>query len=240
MFGATLAGFGWRRSRYSTMRFVRVPPRPWWWRLRHPFAPPRPPPLPADFQPPPLPPWFGPPESELGEATHLREVLAADEGVAIALVSCVAFSTGFEFGIAVRAKEQIDPHEIGFGPPPPHGPRPSGRELVIGLEYADGRNATVNNHPGGQVMAFYANAGEGREPELPVGPILMPRGGGGGGRRWDFHYWVWPLPPEGRLTFTCEWPARGMVLTAHDVDATEIRRAGNSSVKLWDAGNEQL
>src|SRR6202049_1769152 len=108
MFGATLAGFGWRTSRYSTMRLVRVPPRPWWWRLRHPFAPPMSPPLPADFKPPPVPPWFGAPESELGEALPLRGVLASDVGVAVALVSCVAFSTGFEFGIAVRSKADID------------------------------------------------------------------------------------------------------------------------------------
>src|ERR1700680_3772862 len=100
MVGATLAGFGWRRSRYSTLRLVRVPPRPWWWRLRHPFSPPMPPPLPADFKPPPMPPWFGAPESELGEALPLRAVLASDVGVAVALVSCVVFSTGFGFGIA--------------------------------------------------------------------------------------------------------------------------------------------
>jgi hypothetical protein len=195
-----------------------------------------PPPLPADFKPPPLPPWFGAPESELGEALPLRAVLASDEGVAVALVSCVAYSTGFEFAIAVRSKDDIDAHDVGFGPPPPHGPPPTGRELVIGLEFADGRKATAHNHPSGQVMSFYAGAREGREPEVPVGPILMPRGGGGGGRNWDFRYWVWPLPPEGALLFTCEWPARRIVKTAYEVDAAEIRRAGGASKKLWNDG----
>lgn len=193
-----------------------------------------PPPLPADSRPSPPPPWLWPPESELGEALLLRTVLASDQGVAVGLVSCVAFSTGFEFGIAVRAKEDIDAHEIGFGPPPPHGPPPTGRELVIGLEFADGRKATAAHHPGAQVMAYFVGAGEGREPELPAGPILMPRGGGGGGRNWDFRYWVWPLPPEGKLTFTCAWPARGLATTAHEVDASLIRRAGGASKKLWD------
>jgi hypothetical protein len=236
MFGATLAAFGWRRSRYSTMRMVRVPPRPWWWRLRHPFAPPRSPPLPADFKPPPVPPWFGPPQSELGEAVQLRAVLASDEGVAVALVSCVAFSSGFEFEIAVRSKADLDSREMGFGPPPPHGAPPTGRELEIGLEFADGRKATAHNHPTSQVMSFYVAAAEGREPEVPAGPLLMPRGGGGGGRRWDFRYWVWPLPPEGNLAFTCEWPARGLAKTAYGVDAAVIRRAGGASKKLWNDG----
>jgi hypothetical protein len=195
-----------------------------------------PPPLRADFKPPPVPPWFGAPESELGEALPLRAVLASDVGVAVALVSCVAFSTGFEFGIAVRSKADIDSHEMGFGPPPPHGPPPTGRELVIGLEFADGRKATAHNHPSAQVMSFYAGAREGREPELPVGPILMPRGGGGGGRNWDFRYWVWPLPPEGTLAFTCEWPGRGLSKSRYEVDAAEIRRAGGASKRLWNDG----
>jgi hypothetical protein len=122
---------------------------------------------------------------------------------------------------------------MGFGPPSHYGmQRPEG-QLVIGVEFADRRMAIADNHPGLQFMGYWEAVREGREPELPEGPILAPRGGGGGGRRWDFHYWVWPLPPEGRLAFTCEWPARELALTSHDVDATEIRRAGNASTKLW-------
>jgi hypothetical protein len=142
LFGATMAGFGWNRNRYARLAYVRIPPLPWWWRLRHPFRSPPEAQPPTDFRPRPPPPWLWPPESELGEAVPLRVVLASDQRVAVALVSCVAFSTGFEFAIAVRAKEGIDSREMGFGPPPPHGPPPTGRDLVIGLEFADGRKAT--------------------------------------------------------------------------------------------------
>ncbi len=38
----------------------------------------------------------------------------------------------------------------------------------------------------------------------------MQDGGGGGGRRYDMGYWVWPLPPPGPVTFVCEWPAYGI------------------------------
>jgi hypothetical protein len=53
--------------------------------------------------------------------------------------------------------------------------------------------------------------------------------GGGGGKRWDFHYWVRRLPPEGNLTLACEWPARGMSLTKHELDrfAARASRAQN-------------
>jgi hypothetical protein len=77
---------------------------------------------------------------------------------------------------------------------------------------------------------------EGREPLPSDGPLLMPRGGGGGGKRYDFSYSVWPLPPEGKLTFLCEWRARGLGPTSHETDATAIRRAGASSKNIWSNG----
>ena len=52
--------------------------------------------------------------------------------------------------------------------------------------------------------------GRPREPSPSDGPLLMLRGGGGGGKRYNFTYWVWPLPPEGKLTFLCEWRTRGL------------------------------
>src|SRR5438093_1255431 len=39
-------------------------------------------------------------------------------------------------------------------------------------------------------------------------PIIGQQGGGGGGHPWDFHYFIWPLPPDGQVTITCKWPAR--------------------------------
>jgi hypothetical protein len=233
LFGATLAGFGWTGYR-PVMQLRPYPPPPWWRQIWHAFRPPPAPLLPPDFKPPPPPPWFGPPESELGVAVPLRAVLVSEPAFAIALVNCVAFSTGFEFGIAVRSREEIDHRIMGFGPPAPYGPqRPEG-QLMIGVEFAGGRKATSDYNPGAQLMAYWAGVREGREQELPEGPILSPRSGGGGGRRFDFHYWVWPLPPEGKLTFTCEWPARKVALTTYEVDAEQVRRAGSGSSKLWD------
>jgi hypothetical protein len=175
-----------------------------------------------------------PPASELGIAVPLREILASDSGVVIALIDCVAFSTGFEFGIAVRSKEDIDSQQLGFGFPHPGGGEQWEKQLQIGIQFADGSTAVTGGHPGPEFMAQWKMYAEGREPGSSDGPILAPRSGGGGDKRWDFRYWVWPLPPEGNLTFTCEWSARKLGPTTHDVDATEIRRAGNASTRLWD------
>ncbi len=229
LWGATLAGFGWRRR--STFRMVSYSSEPPLRRLWHVFKPAPPPPQMVRPGPPP---WLQPSESELGVAVPLREVLASDTGVVIALIDCVAFSTGFEFAIAVRTKEEIDSHQMGFGIPPASGADESDKQLQIGIQFADGGTAVTGGHPGPEFMAQWKMYAEGREPGSSDGPILAPRSGGGGGKRWDFRYWVWPLPPEGRLTFTCEWPARNLAPTTHDVDATEIRRAGLTSTTLWD------
>jgi hypothetical protein len=53
----------------------------------------------------------------------------------------------------------------------------------------------------------------GRMPERPTGPLLLAGAGAGGDRRWSQDLWLWPLPPEGRLDFVCEWPALGIELT---------------------------
>ena len=179
------------------------------------------------------PSWLQPPESELGVAVPLREVLASDTGVVIALIDCVAFSTGFEFAIAVRSKEDIDSQQMGFGPPHPGDTEQSEKELRIGIRFADGGTAVTGGRSGPEFMGQWKMHAEGREPGSPDGPILAPRSGGGGGKRYDFRYWVWPLPPEGTLTFTCEWPARKLAPTTHDVEATPIRAAGNASTRLW-------
>jgi hypothetical protein len=57
----------------------------------------------------------------------------------------------------------------------------------------------------------------------------------GGERVWDQSYWVWPLPPDGPLTFVVEWPAHGVPLTQARVEAAMIRRAAAQDERLWPA-----
>jgi len=229
VWGATLAGFGWRRPR-RLAALVAYPREPWWRRVWHVF---RPAPPPSEVRNAGPPPWVQPPEDELGVAVPLRVVLASDSRSVIGLIDSVAFSTGFEFTIAVRTRKDIRPEELGYGPPHLVGPRDSEREPQIGIQFADGRKAFTGGRPGPEFMAQWKLHAEGGAPDPADGPIISPRSGGGGGKRWDFRYWVWPLPPEGELTFICEWKALGLGPVEHDVDASAIRRAGASSKSFW-------
>ena len=63
--------------------------------------------------------------------------------------------------------------------------------------------------------------------------MLFPDGGGGGGRRYDMRYWVWPLPPPGPVAFVCEWPAFGIPESRAELDARLILDAAARAVESW-------
>lgn len=79
---------------------------------------------------------------------------------------------------------------------------------------------------------------EGQE-KTPEGPLILQRGGSGGDRRMDQRFWVWPLPPAGRLTLACEWPAYDIPLTTVDIEADPIIEAGGRSELVWEDGDDQ-
>ncbi len=63
--------------------------------------------------------------------------------------------------------------------------------------------------------------------------MLSTGGGSAGGANWTQSIWIWPLPPPGRLTFVCQWPAAGIELTRHDVDASLILDAATRAQVLF-------
>jgi hypothetical protein len=126
-------------------------------------------------------------------------------------------------GLVMRAARQ---HEL-----------PPGRELPAelfraGFQLADGSKATWLGPGGGAGAVAIAT----RPDERPKGPVILSGAGGGGSRRWSQDLWLWPLPPEGRLEFVCEWPALGIELTRAELDSRQIREAAKRSQRLWSNG----
>jgi hypothetical protein len=196
------------------------------------FEPPPPLPEPDEAgEPRPSPPWYGPPEDVVGRAVPAEFVLARTEKLALAIWGVAAFPTGITFSLATVLRESSQGVDLDSDMPMYRYSRRrrSGQGdalpddlLRFGVQMADGTKATN-----------LSNRLSLRE-ETPTGPVLMQRGGGGGDRGWHQGWWLWPLPPEGPLTFVCEWPAHGIAMTRHEIDAGPIRNAAAEARAIWD------
>src|SRR6202034_4037658 len=108
---------------------------------------------------------------------------------AVAITGLQAYRNGFEFFVTRLVLSYLVERE----PPPPNpGGPPRGEEpLKIGVEFADGGQAFT----GGWVDMSYADE--------PHRPFVYPGGSITRPNRMDGRWWVWPLPPPGRLDFIC-------------------------------------
>jgi hypothetical protein len=191
------------------------------------FEPPVPPPEPPAeaFE---RKPWWGAPHNEIGVSTGLRLVLARTDEVAVAAIEIVAFSIGLALTLAVLRRSPLESPR----PDDPLGRLAQARGvrelppdlLRFGVEFSNGRKATTLGMP------MFITAEEEAEPE---GPFLVPGGGGGGDDYWESSFWLWPLPTPGPLAFVVEWPAEGIAVTRHEVEAQPILEAARRADTLW-------
>lgn len=193
------------------------------------FEPPPPPPEDPEPERHARPPWMGPPEGTLPGVVALEHVLARNERAAVCLTRLGAYPTGFALELVTFATgEELDPYLFGGPGARMHLRRGSGEipaeMLRFGVQFADGSKATNTAH---RVPPSP------RDDPPPEGPLLFPRGGGGGGGNWRQDMWVWPLPPPGPLTFVAEWPAAGIPLTRHELDAQLILDAAERAQMIF-------
>jgi len=186
------------------------------------------------FEPPPPPPepprehrqpeWFGPPENVVGIVVPHELTLARTVDLALVLCSITAYPSGAQFDIPLLLRERVsDP--LGFMPFHPRGRRGEIADdvLRLGVQFADGSKATNMEYP-------FMRADPEEQPE---GPVLMPRGGSGGGRRWDVSFWLWPLPKEDPFALVVEWPARGIALSRFEIGVAPLVAAAARCEELW-------
>lgn len=133
---------------------------------------------------------------------------------AVAITGMLAYSNGFEFFFTrlVRPDQRV-----------PRAPNPSGHLLAgepvkLGVEFA------------GEHHAFPADHMEPRYDDEPNRPFLFPGGKRTKGYREDGRWWVWPLPPPGRLKFIC---SIGETETQVSIDAQLILDASQRSIQAW-------
>jgi hypothetical protein len=63
--------------------------------------------------------------------------------------------------------------------------------------------------------------------------VMLECGSSGSPRRWDGDFWVYPLPPEGPVTFVASWPKYEVAETRMELDGAAIREAAERAVTLW-------
>lgn len=178
------------------------------------------------------PEWIAPPRGVLGGYASTRAVIFHTDRAVLVASRFDAYLTGVEFTLELQLRESaIDyrdfPWELHLQRNDPRTELPA-EFLRLGVRFSDGSswsNFDAHSTPG---WAAY-----GSPTARPDGPILVGRGGGGDEGGWRMNQWLWPLPPEGPLTFFAEWPAFDVPETAVVVDASELRRAAERSELLW-------
>ena len=166
------------------------------------------------------PPWLGAPDNVLPASVAVDVRLARGDRVGVAICGARVYPAGLSFGLTVVRRHRQDLSRRPHHPLLFHGPRQEG-DPRFGVAFADGRKTTLDAR---------------REPPRGAGPaeIVLARGGGGGSERsWEGRFWLWPLPPEGPLTFGFAWPAEGIDETTVGVDSEPLREASARAVTLW-------
>lgn len=179
-----------------------------------PAASPPPPPEPSYR----LPEWIAAPENVIPATVALDVILARTERVAVWVADALVFPAGITVGLSVKRRPGSGDER---GSAPFFEPSDEGG-LRFGVQFADGRKAVA--HGLQEMRPFLAR---------PDRPILRPRSGGGGGGLFRSELWLWPLPPEGPITFVCAWPAEGVTEARGQADAAAIIAAASRAREMW-------
>jgi len=153
------------------------------------------------------------PDNELPASVVLDVVLAETPEVVISLSAAEVYRNGVDLRVDVRTRGDVIAYAAGGGF--------IGDEVLIGVEYADGRRAT--NLPMWPPPAVPS----------PTEAQLATGGGSGGQRAADMRLYLTPLPPPGTLTMVCAWPQRGIPERVTVIDAEPLREAGGRARELW-------
>lgn len=172
------------------------------------------------------PPWDGPPRGVLPGHSAQRAVLFRTGDGLLLVHRFLAYPNGIEATLSLFVRGDAAPR-VGEIPWELHGHPGDGslpdEFLRFGVLFSDGSKWT-NLNWGYPAMG-----------EEPSGPLLLGRGGHGGQDDWEIRYWLWPLPPPGKLTFFTSWPLLGIPEQHAEVDADEIRARAEDAETIWEA-----
>lgn len=180
-----------------------------------------PPPPPEPVRPRPV--WTQP-DAVIPGSVPAEVLVIRTEQVAVAVGSLRAYPNGFEFTVHVRVRGEGEMRPGWHDPFDRHGRRGEepGELLRLGILFADGRRAATTARDSWP------------DEEADPGRLVLRQGSGSASAgRYDSDFWVYPLPPEGPVTFVASWLRYGVAETRAEVDGTAIRAAAGRAVILW-------
>jgi hypothetical protein len=157
-----------------------------------------------------LPDWTMPPPMVGGHVAG-PVLIGGSVGLVMAVRQVMAYPTGVEFDIEAQARGPV-------GPDAPHGHE----ALRFRVELADGTHVIGDDDTGLR---------SGRGPMLVVSRQESSWGGPENREQVRLSLWLWPLPPPGPLTLTCEWVQRGEATLV--LDGQAILTAAGHAVAFW-------
>ena len=160
-------------------------------------------------------PFAGRPRDEVGIPVASGAELGRGDDVVVSLRSLTAYSDGLALDVVVLFSDEQ--HAAGDLADYTRNP---GR-FRLGVRYADGSRATTGNRASPDVVGSVA------------GPLLTLQGSRTSVLRWEGEYWLWPLPPPGRLEAGCRWPDRGIGDRLVELDAQPLLDAAARSRPVW-------
>jgi hypothetical protein len=190
----------------------------------------------SEHSPQPIAPKPDP--DELGHPVALSFVMGRNEIAAVGITSFVGYHSGFEFALAMVFADpdnRLTPlnamHRTTLAlvtdvatPPDPEGFR-------LTLTFSDHSSVSCST-----IGPFRELAS--RQQHEQVDRSLTLLDGYGGGVKSHLRWFVSPLPPPGRIVFSCEWPAVG-ISWRHEVDtAQQLIDAAKESRFLFQRSEE--
>jgi hypothetical protein len=166
--------------------------------------------------------WDGPPKGSMPVTLPIERIVARTDETAVYLASISAYPSGFELDVFVVAAEESDlfPFDFDHQTVAEHTGEIPPEQLRLGFQFADNSKATNT----GKYFGW-----EEESDVMPDAPVMQDRGSSSGGENWHSAFWVWPLPPPGRLEFVCEWPQAGIPLTRIELDGAAILEASKKA-----------
>jgi hypothetical protein len=147
-------------------------------------------------------------------------VLGQSDNVRIALVGVRCWPEGVTLGLSVLRRWAPPPARTGLGFPPRDNP--DDWAFRFGLRFADGKVAIAPRRPAPPRTAADAN-----------GVVLRQQSGGGDQYFRHYDFYLWPLPPRGRLTLVLDWPAEKVPETHTELDAGQLREGAARAQVVW-------